>query len=103
MYMLQHFTSTITTTIAPIAPKQRPLYLSTLHNGWVRQQCSFASYLRGPPAPADPFARRRMKSFPLTLYSWIYRENRVPHYQREFQKHDGLRLWEKVRVVLDKP
>jgi hypothetical protein len=25
------------------------------------------------------------------------RENRVPHYQREFQKHDGLRIWEKVR------
>ncbi|KAF1943878.1 hypothetical protein EJ02DRAFT_443013 [Clathrospora elynae] len=25
------------------------------------------------------------------------RENRVPHYQREFQKHDGLRTWEKAR------
>ncbi|KAF2028230.1 hypothetical protein EK21DRAFT_114004 [Setomelanomma holmii] len=29
--------------------------------------------------------------------SWIFRENRVPYYQREFQKHDGLRTWEKAR------
>jgi hypothetical protein len=33
----------------------------------------------------------------LTTTSWVFRENRVPHYQREFQKHDGLRTWEKVR------
>ncbi|KAF2792972.1 hypothetical protein K505DRAFT_375648 [Melanomma pulvis-pyrius CBS 109.77] len=31
------------------------------------------------------------------MAGWVYRENRVPHYQREFQKHDGLRLWEKSR------
>jgi hypothetical protein len=31
------------------------------------------------------------------MRSWIFRENRVPYYQREFQKHDGLRTWEKVR------
>ncbi|KAF2003997.1 hypothetical protein P154DRAFT_427411, partial [Amniculicola lignicola CBS 123094] len=28
---------------------------------------------------------------------WIYRENRVPKLQREYQKHDGLRVWEKGR------
>ncbi|PVI01521.1 hypothetical protein DM02DRAFT_524768, partial [Periconia macrospinosa] len=28
---------------------------------------------------------------------WVYRENRVPFYQREFQKHDGQRLWVKGR------
>jgi hypothetical protein len=33
----------------------------------------------------------------LTFGSWVMRENRVPHWQREFQKHDGLRTWEKVR------
>jgi hypothetical protein len=35
----------------------------------------------------------------LTTDSWVFRENRVPHYQREFQKHDGLRTWEKVRSL----
>ncbi|KAI9831609.1 MAG: hypothetical protein M1826_003218 [Phylliscum demangeonii] len=29
------------------------------------------------------------------MAGWIYRENRVPHYQRLYQKHDNLRLWEK--------
>jgi hypothetical protein len=33
----------------------------------------------------------------LTACSWVMRENRVPHYQRDFQKHDGLRIWQKVR------
>ncbi|KAF1357554.1 hypothetical protein EJ07DRAFT_35435, partial [Lizonia empirigonia] len=28
---------------------------------------------------------------------WVFRENNVPAYQREFQKHDGLRTWEKAR------
>ncbi|KAI8938309.1 hypothetical protein NX059_005961 [Plenodomus lindquistii] len=31
------------------------------------------------------------------MAGWIYRENRVPYYQREFQKHDGLRVWQKSR------
>jgi hypothetical protein len=31
--------------------------------------------------------------------SWVYRENRVPDYQKKFQQHDGVRLWEKVRAV----
>lgn len=35
----------------------------------------------------------------LTLRSWIYRENNVPHYQKLFQKHDGKRLWMKVRGI----
>ncbi|ORY12940.1 hypothetical protein BCR34DRAFT_562855 [Clohesyomyces aquaticus] len=31
------------------------------------------------------------------MAGWLYRENRVPAYQRLHQKHDGLRLWEKSR------
>ncbi|EOA84638.1 hypothetical protein ACJQWK_07014 [Exserohilum turcicum] len=31
------------------------------------------------------------------MAGWIMRENRVPHYQREHQRHDGLRTWEKGR------
>ncbi|KAF2014600.1 hypothetical protein BU24DRAFT_463377 [Aaosphaeria arxii CBS 175.79] len=31
------------------------------------------------------------------MAGFVNRENRVPHYQRLFQKHDGLRLWEKSR------
>ena len=33
--------------------------------------------------------------------SWIYRENRVPDYQKKFQQHDGVRLWQKVRTRLE--
>lgn len=33
-------------------------------------------------------------------FRWVYRENRVPHYQRLFQKHDGLRQWQKVGIAL---
>lgn len=32
----------------------------------------------------------------LTNSSFVYRENRVPHYQRLLQKHDGKRQWWKV-------
>ncbi|OAL51682.1 hypothetical protein IQ07DRAFT_506832, partial [Pyrenochaeta sp. DS3sAY3a] len=28
---------------------------------------------------------------------WVNRENNVPHYQRVYQRHDGLRTWEKNR------
>ncbi|KAF9701741.1 hypothetical protein EKO04_000926 [Ascochyta lentis] len=31
------------------------------------------------------------------MAGWVFRENNVPAYQREFQKHDGLRTWEKAR------
>ncbi|KAK8185176.1 hypothetical protein IWZ00DRAFT_548258 [Phyllosticta capitalensis] len=27
---------------------------------------------------------------------WVFRQNNVPHYQRLFQKHDGLRQWQKT-------
>jgi hypothetical protein len=30
------------------------------------------------------------------LFSFVYRENRVPYYQRLFQQHDGKRQWWKV-------
>ncbi|EDU41215.1 hypothetical protein PtrSN002B_008576 [Pyrenophora tritici-repentis] len=31
------------------------------------------------------------------MAGWVMRENRVPYWQREHQKHDGLRTWEKAR------
>ena len=31
---------------------------------------------------------------------FTYRENRVPHYQRLFQAHDGVRQWNKVCLPL---
>lgn len=34
-----------------------------------------------------------------SLHSFLYRENRVPHYQRLFQNHDGKRQWWKVSPV----
>lgn len=34
----------------------------------------------------------------LTACSWVFRENNVPQYQKYFQKNDGLRTWEKVRL-----
>ncbi len=27
---------------------------------------------------------------------WVYAENRVPHYQRLYQRNDGVRQWWKV-------
>lgn len=33
-------------------------------------------------------------------FRFVYRENRVPHYQRLFQNHDGKRQWWKVRSSL---
>lgn len=31
---------------------------------------------------------------------FVYRENRVPYYQRLYQKDDGKRQWWKVRAIL---
>ncbi|KAH7081350.1 hypothetical protein BKA63DRAFT_561896 [Paraphoma chrysanthemicola] len=31
------------------------------------------------------------------MAGWVFRENRVTHYQRVHQTHDGLRTWEKAR------
>jgi len=31
----------------------------------------------------------------IAMAGFIYRENRVPHYQRLYQKNDGIRLWVK--------
>ncbi|KAJ4367919.1 hypothetical protein N0V86_009759 [Didymella sp. IMI 355093] len=31
------------------------------------------------------------------MAGWVFRENNVPKYQAYFQKHDGLRTWEKAR------
>ena len=28
----------------------------------------------------------------------LYKENKVPHYQRLYQRNDGVRLWMKVRI-----
>ena len=33
---------------------------------------------------------------------FVFRENRVPYYQRLFQKHDGKRQWYKVSVPVNR-
>ena len=40
-----------------------------------------------------------MLTSPLSPLRWLYRENRVPHYQRLFQRDDGLRQWWKVGLT----
>lgn len=85
----------------PIVPAPHPRNLSTLQNGRVRLPSSFRRAFRlrrareEPPSLCAP-----IQSSALTTRSWIYRENRVPSYQKEFQKHDGVRLWMKVRDTL---
>lgn len=37
---------------------------------------------------------------PRGVYRFVFRENRVPYYQRLFQKHDGKRQWYKVSAPL---
>ncbi|KAK8205035.1 hypothetical protein IWZ01DRAFT_485834 [Phyllosticta capitalensis] len=37
------------------------------------------------------------------MAGWVFRQNNVPHYQRLFQKHDGLRQWQKVRQLPPAP
>lgn len=46
--------------------------------------------------PNDFKIRYRLYGFSLTHCSFVMRENRVPHYQRLLQKHDGKRQWWKV-------
>lgn len=94
-----HSPSTTDHLPRPIAPAPLQHPLSALQNGRVRVSCSLRRRVRpqrtcephGPPAFAPA------QSSVLTMCSWIFRENNVPHYQREFQKHDGVRLWQKVR------
>jgi len=88
-------------TKPPIAPARRAILLYTLQNAWVRPSSSSGPG-RGPEgAPRRPPALLRLsaQSWILTVGSWVMRENKVPYWQREFQKHDGLRTWEKVRTV----
>jgi hypothetical protein len=83
----------------PIAPAHHLERISTLHNGRVRLRHSCACPRTEPRRTTAAAAHSRIpaQSPLLTAGSWVFRENRVPHYQREFQKHDGLRTWEKVR------
>lgn len=37
-----------------------------------------------------------MKLHTTNQYSFINRDNRVPHYQRLYQRNDGVRIWKKV-------
>ncbi|KIX05880.1 uncharacterized protein Z518_03853 [Rhinocladiella mackenziei CBS 650.93] len=39
---------------------------------------------------------RMFRPSPAQLRGFVYRENRVPYYQRLFQNHDGKRQWWKV-------
>jgi hypothetical protein len=85
-------------TKAPIAPAPPHAHLSTPHNGRVHAPCSCATRI---PCELTPDWRAApTQSYPvLTASSWVFRENNVPKYQAYFQKHDGLRTWEKVRVI----
>lgn len=57
-----------------------------------------------PQQPSPPPQERKatrilcLVLISLSTHSWINRENRVPHYQRLFQKNDGVRQWNKVRA-----
>jgi len=42
---------------------------------------------------------RMFRPSPAQLKGFVYRENRVPFYQRLFQSHDGKRQWWKVSFV----
>lgn len=37
-----------------------------------------------------------MKLHTTNQYSFINRDNRVPHYQRLYQRNDGVRIWKRV-------
>ena len=92
---------TTTTTHCPRTTQAKPLRSSKWQGTCSLQLPVYfapAERLREPlPSPIAP-----AQWAVLTLFSWIYRENNVPSYQREFQKHDGVRLWMKVRGGLDK-
>ena len=81
----------------PLQPEQYTSPLFTMA-GYVH---SAAIWLGRPPdwrrdSWLYAFTELPLEGPQLTVYSWVYRENRVPIYQREHQKHDGLRIWEKV-------
>ena len=99
---MQHLVPSCNHHHDPLPPAHYPRHLSTLQNGRVRTRCSSRRALRKQRACEEPAAAPKTGSI-LTARSWIFRENRVPHYQREFQKHDGVRLWQKVRRRLCAP
>lgn len=81
------------TTNCPRKPR-----ITNLHsyNGRVRLREDYGSD-DTPLAACGSRLSTPPRSSTLTISSWVMRENRVPYWQREHQKHDGLRTWEKVR------
>jgi hypothetical protein len=51
-----------------------------------------AGYVMSPSRPCT-----QIEPVLTAKISFVFRENRVPYYQRLFQRHDGLRQWHKVR------
>lgn len=47
------------------------------------------------PVVGSQLSRKQLLIVALT-YSFVKRENRVPYYQRLFQRNDGVRQWNKV-------
>merc|ERR1712169_125529 len=50
----------------------------------------------GVDTMVTPTAARMIRPSPAQLKGFVYRENRVPFYQRLFQSHDGKRQWWKT-------
>jgi hypothetical protein len=89
------------TPYRPRTPDPSPLHSSPWQGTSLPQ---FWTLSRGHCTPATTHLRTPgCPHLILTAHSWVFRENRVPYYQREFQKHDGLRTWEKVRSAEKEP
>lgn len=95
----RNLTLTDTAPNHPLPPHHRTHYLSTPHNGRVRPSRSCATPSLRQLTPGWPAGPPTQSYLVLTASSWVFRENKVPQYQAYFQKHDGLRTWEKVRLT----
>ena len=65
-----------------------------------RMETQSAHFLLFSPKQRKSRPSSQLTALLLLPHSWINRENRVPHYQRLFQKNDGVRYWNKVRFCL---
>lgn len=88
------------------APQTIPQHL--LNHGRVSHKPCSESYCTSELPHPNPFASSLSSTTsidpapnadPDPHNSFVNRENRVPHYQRLFQKHDGVRQWNKVSLA----
>ncbi|KAM5433400.1 hypothetical protein McanCB21832_004680 [Microsporum canis] len=50
-------------------------------------------------APSVQSQSSSLTPMDFSTFSFVFRENRVPYYQRLFQNNDGVRQWKKVRTL----